>query len=71
MDTDPSQPKALWTALEVARFLKISRASIYNLAERGALPVVRIGALLRFHPDDVYALARVRAPATLIKTKAG
>ena len=59
---DPNQTDAgdepLWTALDVARHLQVSRATVYNLAARGALPVVRIGALIRFHPATVRDLAK-------------
>ena len=46
----------MMTALDVARRLQISRASVYNFVDRLILPVVRFGALLRFRPSDVRAL---------------
>ena len=64
-DTEP-----LWTALDVAHYLKISRSSVYGLAERGALPVVRIGALLRFPPAAIRALGNTARPAPVVHLKA-
>lgn len=43
----------LMTAREVASVLGISRSRVYQLAESGRLPHIRIGALLRFHPADI------------------
>ena len=71
---DPNQADAgkeqLWTALDVAHFLQVSRATVYNLANRCELPVSRIGALLRFVPTAVRAFAEAsRAPATVVQLK--
>ena len=71
---EPNSPsdgdEPLWTALDVARHLQVSRATVYNLAARGALPVVRIGALIRFHPATVRDLARsARVPAEVVQLK--
>jgi excisionase family DNA binding protein len=38
---------------EVARLLRLCRATIYRLVERGELPALRIGNSIRFHPEDV------------------
>lgn len=38
---------------EVAGSLKISRTQAYRLAQIGALPAVRFGALVRVHPEDL------------------
>jgi excisionase family DNA binding protein len=62
----------LWSALEVARYLSVSRATVYNLADRGILPVTRIGALLRFSPDAIRKFAstpRLPAPVVPLKTR--
>ena len=71
---EPNSPsdgdEPLWTALDVARYLQVSRATVYNLADRGALPVVRIGALIRFHPATVRELAKsARVPAGVVQLK--
>ena len=39
--------------VEVARFLRLSRATIYRLVERGELPALRIGNSIRFHPEEL------------------
>jgi excisionase family DNA binding protein len=48
--------EALWTAEEVATFIKCSVSYVYKSAERGELPCVRVGRMLRFKPDAVRAL---------------
>ena len=57
-DRNPTPDEPLWDALETARYLNISRASVYNLANSGKIPVVRIGALLRFQPREVRAFGK-------------
>ena len=52
-----SPDETLWTANDVARYLKASRSWVYQHAESGVLPSVRIMGLLRFHPDAVRAFA--------------
>ncbi len=52
------EPEALWDAKEAARFLRVSRTWVYQGAEAGLLPYLRIGALLRFEPATLRAFAR-------------
>lgn len=60
----------LWSALDAARYLNVSRATVYNLADRGILPAARIGALLRFSPDAVRKLASTpKLPAPVVPLK--
>ena len=47
----------LWDALDVARFLKVSRSWVYERTMSGELPSVRIGGLRRYHPAAVKAFA--------------
>ncbi|HTP27773.1 MAG TPA: helix-turn-helix domain-containing protein [Anaeromyxobacteraceae bacterium] len=47
----------LWTWREVARALKVSRSWVYAKAERGELPSLRVGGLLRFDPTEVWRFA--------------
>jgi excisionase family DNA binding protein len=47
----------LWTWREVARALKVSRSWVYARAERGDLPSLRVGGLLRFDPVEVRRFA--------------
>ncbi len=48
--------EALWTADEVAAFIKCSVSYVYKSAERGELPCVRVGRMLRFKPEAVRAI---------------
>ena len=50
--------EALLTAEQVAQVLQVSESMVYKLRRGGALPAVRVGALLRFHPDTVRAYSR-------------
>jgi excisionase family DNA binding protein len=46
----------LWTADDVADYLKVSRSWVYHRAESGRLPHVKVGgALLRFKPSEIRA----------------
>jgi excisionase family DNA binding protein len=47
--------KSLWDALDVARYLKASRNWVYQQADAGKLPSVRMGGLRRFDPDKIRA----------------
>ncbi|PTL84077.1 helix-turn-helix domain-containing protein [Vitiosangium sp. GDMCC 1.1324] len=59
MDTDDMQPQeALWDANDVARFVKASRSWVYQRAQAGQLPCVKIGGLLRFEPAAIRAFIR-------------
>lgn len=50
--------EGLWDAQDVAGYLKASRSWVYQKAEAGILPSLRIGGLLRFDPQAVRAFAR-------------
>ncbi len=57
----------LWTAKDVAAYLKVSRAWVYQHAEDGTLPSVRIGGLRRFLPARIRAFALGESrPATTV-----
>ena len=51
-------PIGLWTAADVARYLKSSVSFVYKVAEAGRLPCLRVGSMLRFDPETVRAFAR-------------
>ncbi len=57
----------LWDANGVARYLKVSRSWVYQRAEAGTLPCLRVGGLIRFDPATVRAFARgeVQPPKVL------
>ncbi len=43
----------LWDAVQVARFLRVSRSWVYQRAESGLLPCRHVGGLLRFEADAI------------------
>jgi excisionase family DNA binding protein len=45
----------LWTANEVAHYLRVSRSWVYARAEAGELPCLHVGGLLRFEPSVVHS----------------
>ena len=47
---------------EVARFLSISRDSVYRLVRSGALPSVKVGERLRFRPEAIHAYLDRESP---------
>jgi excisionase family DNA binding protein len=58
MSPQPSPAESLWTANDVASFLRVSRSWVYHRAEAGELPCLRIGGLVRFDPDAIRRFAR-------------
>ena len=63
----------LWNPAEVASFLQVSRSWVYQKAEAGLLPVIRLpgSSLLRFEPEAIQQFARgdrvsTRTPAVQI-----
>ena len=47
-----SAPERLWTVVDVARFLAVSRSWVYQQGESGLLPHLRIAGL-RFNPEEI------------------
>jgi len=58
----------LLTAADVAKFLKVSRRTVYQLHRDGELASVSIGAAVRFQPAAVRAYIErlARPPATVL-----
>ena len=52
----------LWTPHDVAHFLAVSRSWVYRAAERGELPCLHVGALVRFEPDAIRRWTRGERP---------
>jgi excisionase family DNA binding protein len=52
----------LLTVAEVARRLRVSRATVYKLVAKGKLPHVRIGNSIRF-PSDIEPRALKNRPS--------
>ena len=53
MMSRPPPIESLWDARDVARHIKSSVSWVYKAAERGEVPCVRLGAMLRFNPASV------------------
>jgi len=53
----------LWDVGDVAKFLQASRSWVYKAAEAGALPCLRVGAMLRFEPEAVMRSIGLDVPA--------
>ena len=50
-----------WRVKEAAKFLNCSTSWIYKAAASGQIPCVRIGAMLRFDPEQLRAFAKAHA----------
>lgn len=49
----------MWTAAEVAAFLKVSRDWVYKRVTEGSIPFVKLPTgLTRYHPEQIRAYAR-------------
>ena len=56
MSADLVEPdEKLWTARDVASYLQASISYVYKAAERGEIPCLRIGSMLRFEPSAIRA----------------
>jgi len=66
----PGAWESLWDANDVAAYLKASRSWVYQKAEAGLLPSLRIGGLLRFNPEAVRAWAHGK-PAPVVPIRRG
>ncbi len=53
--------ETLWDARDVARYLKVSRSWVYQKAEAGLLPYLKVGGLVRFVPGRIRAFALASA----------
>lgn len=53
----PNGFETLWDARDVARYLKASRSWVYQKAESGLLPYVKVGGLVRFVPERIREVA--------------
>ncbi len=53
--------EALWDVETTSRYLHTSRSWTYKAVERGELPAVRMGTMLRFRPEDLRKYVNARA----------
>lgn len=51
-----TETERLWKASDVAKYIPCSVSWVYKAVERGELPCIRLGALLRFDPAAVRRL---------------
>lgn len=56
MDDRRDGIETLWDARDVARYLKVSRSWVYQKAEAGLLPYLKVGGLVRFVPERIRQL---------------
>ena len=47
-----NSPQDLWTTKEVAKHLRVSQKTVFNLRKRG-LPYVQLGGAVRFVPQEI------------------
>jgi excisionase family DNA binding protein len=61
--------ETLWDARDVARYLKVSRSWVYQKAEAGLLPYLKVGGLVRFVPERIreFALATAGGPGAALR----
>lgn len=52
----------LWTATEVAAYLRMSKSWVRHETAAGRLPCCRIGSAVRYLPDEIRGLALGRRP---------
>lgn len=53
---------SVMTIVELAKYLKISRSTLYKLAQEGKLPGQKVGRHWRFHRDAVDAWLKTTTP---------
>ena len=61
IDLAPDGFETLWDARDVARYLKASRSWVYQKAESGLLPYVKVGGLVRFVTGRIREIAMASA----------
>ena len=49
---------------ELSEYLKISKSTLYKLAQEGSVPCQKVGKHWRFHKDAVDEWLRQRGPST-------
>ncbi len=53
METSNGGKLELMTTTEIAKYLRISRASVYRLVRQKQIPVSKVGRQLRFRKDTI------------------
>ncbi len=65
----PAQPTTVLTIDDLSEYLKISKSTLYKLAQDGALPGQKIGRHWRFHLDAVNDWLRIKPAKSKTKQK--
>jgi excisionase family DNA binding protein len=61
----PAQTEcSVFTINELAEYLKISKSTLYKLAQEGSIPSQKVGKHWRFHKDAVDEWLRQRGPTS-------
>lgn len=53
-------PERLMTIEEVAEFFNVTKGAIYKRIQRGQIPYIKMGALLRFDPRQIEAYIKAQ-----------
>ncbi len=64
-DNDAQNDGEVMTIKDVAQYLRISEAKVYELARTGAIPALRIGKSWRFQKDLLKQWVRKSAEANI------
>jgi excisionase family DNA binding protein len=56
------QGSSVFTIEELAEYLKISKSTLYKLAQEGGIPGQKVGKHWRFHKDAIDQWLRQRGP---------
>ncbi|MGA7701943.1 MAG: helix-turn-helix domain-containing protein [Thermoguttaceae bacterium] len=59
-----NRASSVLTIDELAEYLKISKSTLYKLAQEGSIPSQKVGKHWRFHKDAVDEWLRQRGPVT-------
>ncbi len=55
-DTCTCTPPRSWTVDDVAAYLRVHHRTVLRMVERGEIPALRLGKIVRFDPEKVVAL---------------
>jgi excisionase family DNA binding protein len=64
LDGDPTRDGEILTVMEVARFLRVPKSTVYKLARVGELPASKIGKHWRFLRRDIHEWMHSRSGKT-------
>jgi excisionase family DNA binding protein len=59
----------LWTVAEAAEFLHLNKFTVYRMASRRKIPVIRIGRALRFDRQKIERWIEARSVSECLKER--